>query len=226
MTTDRPHDLEPTDEELLAEIDAELAAEAAGRRRAPERVTGAVLLLGGAVSWVAALVLMIDKLFLLENPGAQLGCDINPFISCGDVMSTWQAATFGIPNMAIGLAGYAIMACIGSLLLSGAQLPRWFSWATLGGMTFAFGFIQFLAISAIFVIKALCPWCMLVWLMTAPMFFAVLARTIESGTWRAPAPLAAVLRHWVVLSIVWYALVVLAILGGFWRQWLYMVGLG
>lgn len=214
------------DEELLAEIDAELAAEDAARRRAPDRLTGAVLLIGGAVAWVAALVLLVDKLYLLQNPGARLGCDINPFISCGDVMSTWQAAAFGVPNMAIGLGGYAIMAAIGSLWLTGAQLPRWSSWATLGGMAFAFAFLQFLAVSAIFVIRALCPWCMLVWLVSAPMFFAVLARTVESGTWQAPPAVARVLRHWVVLSLAWYLLVVLAILAGFWRQWLYMVGLG
>src|SRR5690606_31830502 len=98
--------------------------------------------------------------------------------------------------------------------------------ATLGGMTFAFGFLQFLAVSAIFVIKALCPWCMLVWLVTAPMFFAVLARTVESGTWSVPPAASRVLRHWVVLTLAWYLLVILAILAGFWRQWLYMVGLG
>ena len=128
--------------------------------------------------------------------------------------------------MLVGLGGYAMMAAIGCLLVSGAVLPRWFRWATLGGMTFAFGFIQFLAISAIFVIKALCPWCMLVWLMTAPMFFSTLARTIEDGTWNAPPALARVLRHWVVLSLAWYALVIIAILGGFWRQWLFIIGIG
>ncbi|MBP2384154.1 vitamin K epoxide reductase family protein [Brachybacterium sacelli] len=216
---------EPTEAELLAEIDAELAAERSATQRAGARLTGAVLLIGGIIGWIAALALQIDKDYLLAHPGESLACDINPFISCGNVMMTWQASALGIPNQAIGLAGFGIMAAIGSLMLSGAHLPTWFRWARLGGMTFAFGYIHFLAISAIYLIRALCPWCMVIWAVTAPMFFANLAHQIESGDVRVPGLLGRVLRHWVLLSLAWYALVILAILAGFWRQWLAMAGL-
>lgn len=220
--SDVEHD---SDAELLAEVEAEIAAARAARRRAPARTTGLVLLIGGLVGWLAALTLMIDKEYLLENPGASLSCDINPFISCGNVMMTWQASALGLPNQAIGLAGFAIMGAIGALMISGTTLPRWFRWARLGGMTFAFGYIHFLAISAIFVIRALCPWCMVVWTVTAPMFFATLAHAIEAGDLRLPTPLARVLRHWVVLTLAWYLLVILVIAAGFWRQWLATFGL-
>ena len=202
-----PADSDADDAALLAEIDAELAAERKGRRRAGDRTVGAVLVVGGLAGWIAALALFMDKIFLLENPGAQLGCDINPFISCGTVMMTWQASALGIPNMAVGLGGFAIMGAIGALMLSRAALPRWFRWARLGGMTFAFALVHFLAVSAIFVIRALCPWCMVVWAATAPMFFASLASQVESGDLRVPAPLAGVLRRWVLLTIAWYLLV-------------------
>lgn len=223
-TSSAPDD-QATDAELLAEVEAELAAERAGRRHAPARTTGLVLLVGGIIGWLAALTLMIDKEYLLENPGASLSCDINPFISCGNVMMTWQASALGLPNQAIGLGGFAIMAAIGALMVSGTTLPRWFRWARLGGMTFAFGYIHFLAISAIFIIRALCPWCMVVWTVTAPMFFATLAHTVESGDLRLPAPIARVLRHWVVLTLCWYLLVIVTILAAFWRQWLATFGL-
>ncbi|UVY82801.1 vitamin K epoxide reductase family protein [Brachybacterium sp. NBEC-018] len=213
------------DAALLAEIDAELAAERASRPRASARTVGAVLLIGGLGGWIAALALFMDKIFLLENPGASLGCDINPFISCGTVMNTWQASALGIPNMAVGLGGFAIMGAIGALMLSGATLPGWFRWARLGGMTFAFALVHFLAVSAIFVIRALCPWCMVVWAVTAPMFFATLAHTVESGDLRLPAPLAAVLRRWVLLTIAWYLLVLLVIAAAFWNQWLATFGI-
>lgn len=209
---------------LRAEIDAELAAERAGRSRAGLRRTGAVLLIGGAVAWIAALTLLIDKLYLLQNPGASLACDVNPFISCGSVMMTWQASAFGIPNMAIGLGGFAIMGVLGALMLSGVRLPTWMRWARLGGMTFAFGFIHFLAFSAIFVIGALCPWCMVVWVCTAPMFFATLAHTLEDGDLPLPATLAGLLRHWVLLTLAWYLLVVVLIVLAFWAQWLAVLG--
>jgi uncharacterized membrane protein len=221
-----PDDAELSDDDLLAEIDAELAQERSTARRAGARLTGLVLLIGSLVGWISALALMIDKEYLLQNPGATLSCDVNPFISCGNVMMTWQASALGPPNQAIGLTGFAIMGAIGALMISGTRLPTWFRWARLGGMTFAFGYIHFLAISAIFVIRALCPWCMVIWTVTAPMFFASLAHSVESGDLRPPRPLATLLRHWVVLTIAWYALVVLVILAAFWRQWLRMAGLG
>ena len=224
--TDAPGATPDDDAVLLAEIDAELAAERSAKSRAPQMLTGLVLLIGGVIGWFASLELQVGKEFLLANPGGSLSCDVNPFISCGSVMMTWQSAALGIPNMAIGLGGFAIMAATGALTASGAVLPRWYRWARLGGMTFAFAYVHFLAISAIFLIRALCPWCMVIWTVTAPMFFVALARTIESGDLTVPQPLANVLRHWVVLTVLWYLLVVLTILVRFWKQWLVMFGLG
>lgn len=211
---------------LLAEIDAELAAERSAKSRAGQRLTGLVLLIGGLIGWIASLELQVGKEFLLANPGGSLACDVNPFISCGNVMMTWQSSALGIPNMAIGLAGFAIMGVIGALMISRAQLPSWFRWARLGGMTFAFGYVHFLAISTIFLIRALCPWCMVIWTVTAPMFFATLARTIENGDLRPPAPLANLLRRWVVLTLLWYLLVIVVIALAFRAQWLVMLGIG
>ena len=213
------------DAALLAEIDAEIAAERSARPRAGRRRTGLVLLLGGLIGWIASLQLQVGKEFLLANPGGSLSCDVNPFISCGNVMMTWQSSALGIPNMAIGLAGFAIMGAIGSLMVSGAQLPAWFRWARLGGMTFAFGYIHFLAISTIFVIGALCPWCLVIWTVTAPMFFATLARTVENGDLHLPGPLANLLRRWVVLTLAWYLLVIIVIVVTFWGQWMAVLGL-
>lgn len=210
---------------LLAEIDAELAAERSAKSRAGQRVTGLVLLIGAVIGWIASLELQVGKEFLLSNPGGSLACDVNPFISCGNVMMTWQSSALGIPNMAIGLAGFAIMGAIGALMVSGAQLPTWFRWARLGGMTFAFGYVHFLAISTIFVIGALCPWCMVIWTVTAPMFFATLARTIEGGDLRPSAPLANLLRRWAVLTLGWYLLVIVVIAVVFLDQWLVMLGI-
>ena len=224
--SEKPSENTADEAALRAEIDAELAAERATRPRASSRLTGLVLLLGGLVGWLAALELQVGKEFLLSNPGQSLACDVNPFISCGDVMMTWQSSALGIPNMAIGLGGFAIMGVAGALMLSGTALPTWFRWARLGGMTFAFGYVHFLAISAIFVIRALCPWCMVVWAVTAPMFFATLARTVEHGDLRLPAPLAGLLRRWVLLSAAWYLLVIVVIAAAFWRQWLVVLGIG
>src|SRR5699024_795079 len=63
---------------LLAEIDAELAAERSSTPRAGQRVTGLVLLIGALIGWIASLELQVGKEFLLSNPGESLACDVNP----------------------------------------------------------------------------------------------------------------------------------------------------
>ncbi len=222
---------EDLEQQMLAAIDAEIAAERASRRRAPARLTGAVLLVGAVIAWIASLALMIDKMHLLANPGGSLGCDINPFISCGSVMMTWQASAFGIPNMVLGLAGYAVMGTAGALLLGSVRLPRWFLGAQLAGIAFGFAFVHFLMLSAVFAIRALCPWCMVVWVATAPMFFVSLAFAVEermsgaAGGAVGSGGVSGLLRRWVLLTVCWYVLVALVILIAFWSQWMWMLGL-
>lgn len=212
---------EETDEALLAEIDAELAAERARSCRAPERVVGLVLLIGAVLGELASFELTLGKIQMLENPGQGLACDVNPFIGCSPFLDSWQGALFGPPNPMIGMVGYAIMGVIGAVWLSGGQLPRWVRHATLGGMAFAFAFITFLQISALFFLHGLCPWCLVAWVATGPMFFATLARHIESGD--LPGPRA--LRNWVPITLGWYALVIVAIALVFRVEWLTMAGL-
>ena len=129
MSENHRADAAQDDAQLLAEIDAELAAERSAKSRAGQRLTGLVLLLGGLVGWIASLELQLGKEILLENPDATLSCDVNPLISCGNVMMTWQSSALGVPNMAIGLGGFAIMGVIGALMASGTALPPWIRWA-------------------------------------------------------------------------------------------------
>lgn len=203
-------------------LDEEIRAELAARPKASARRTGLVLLLGSIAGWIASLALSMDKLLLLENPNASLACDINPLISCGTFIQTWQASAFGFPNMFLGLGGFAIMGAVGSLMLSQVRLPHWFRWATWGGVTFAFAFVLWLAFNALFAIHALCPWCLVVWAACAPMFFSVTAHLVEDGTFGLRGLGAKVLRAWVPLTLAWYAVVVLTAFFVFLPQWIAM----
>ncbi|WP_058234177.1 vitamin K epoxide reductase family protein [Devriesea agamarum] len=215
-------DLEtPDDDALRAEIDAEIRAR---HQRINPRVAGVILLIFSTISWVLALVLSIDKIRMLENPGTHLGCDINPFISCGSVMMTPEASIFGFPNMFLGLAGYAILGTAGLLLAAGANLPRWFERAILIGLVLAFGFVHFLIIDAVFIIHMLCPNCLGVWAATAPMFFVYLAYSVNSGLVPAGGVIRRLTSHWISLTVIWYALVLCLLFFGFLPSWLSMLG--
>lgn len=203
----------------LAQLDREIAEARSAAPKAPARTVGAVLLVGSVLGFVASFALIMDKFALLANPDAALACDINPFISCGTFLHTWQAATFGFPNMILGLAGYAIMGAVGSLYLSGTHVPRWFQWATFGGLAFAFAFILWLSGNALFAIHALCPWCLLAWAATPPMFFVYLTHLVETGAIKSRGQVRRVLRAWPLLSAAWYVLVIALIAVVFWGQW-------
>ncbi len=64
-----------------------------------------LLLITGVVGWLASGALVLEKLEVLKDPSHVTVCDVNPWISCGQVMQTWQSSVFGFPNMFIGHRG-------------------------------------------------------------------------------------------------------------------------
>lgn len=87
---------------------------------------GLRLTLAGGIGWLAAFVLLLEKLELLEDPNYVPSRSINPILSCGSVMRTDQAEAFGFPNPILGVVGFAIIATVGAATLAGATFARWF----------------------------------------------------------------------------------------------------
>jgi uncharacterized membrane protein len=129
-----------------------------------------LLTLGGAVGLWASTVLTVDKIKILEDPSYISNCDINSIFSCGEIVNTSQASIFGFPNTLIGISSFSVLITIGIILLSGVPLPRW----VLGGIVIGSGlstiFVTWLAYQSIFVIGALCAYCIVAWGMTLPIF--------------------------------------------------------
>ena len=136
-----------------------------------ERRLGLLLLVGGLVGFAAAFVLTVEKFWLLTNPFYVPSCTVNDVVSCGPVMSSPQAELFGFPNPLLGIAGFAVVAATGAALLGGARLAGWY-WAGLQvGVTAAAVFVSWLVVQSLFVIGALCPYCMVVWAVTYTLFW-------------------------------------------------------
>src|SRR5690625_4254443 len=85
-----------------------------------------ILLVTGVVGWVASAILVAERLALYRNPGHVTSCDVNPWVSCGRVMGTWQSELFGFPNPLIGIVAFAVVITTAMLLLSGAPAGRWY----------------------------------------------------------------------------------------------------
>ncbi|MFF9338584.1 MULTISPECIES: vitamin K epoxide reductase family protein [unclassified Streptomyces] len=151
------------------------------------RALGWLLVVTGAAGVLAAWVITIDKFKLLEDPGFQPGCSLNPVVSCGNIMKSEQAAVFGFPNPMLGLVTYGIVVAVGAGLLAGARYRGWFWLGLNGGTLFGVGFCTWLMQQSLYEINALCLWCCLAWTATITMFWYVTAHNVRTGVLPAPA---------------------------------------
>lgn len=182
-----------------------------------------ILLIGGIIGVLCAGALTIDKIEILKNPNAPLNCDISPIVACGPVINTPQASAFGFPNPLIGLVGFAIAATVGAGMLAKAVYRRWFWLSLEAGLLFAVGFITWLQFQTIFRINALCPFCMVVWVVTIPMFWYTTLYVIREGHLKMPARLKGIAtfaqRHHGDILIGWFLIIIGVILHHFWYYW-------
>lgn len=175
------------------------------------------VLIAGVVGLVAAATLTIEKIKLLENPAYVPSCSINPVLSCGSVMVTPQAAAFGFPNPLIGIAAFSIVVVTGVLVVANVALPQWY-WAGLAaGTLLGVVFIHWLIFESLYVIGALCPYCMVVWSVTIPLLVVVSSLALRPLAGNA---FARVLYQWRwSLVVLWFTALILLILVRFWSYW-------
>ena len=177
-----------------------------GRSPSP-RTVASVLLGTGIVGFVAAFVLSVEKIALLINPAYTPSCTINATVSCTSVMNSPQSALFGFPNPLLGIAGFAVLATTGAMLLAGGRLASWYRAGLQIGVTLGLVFVAWLIAQSLFVIEALCPYCMVVWLVTITAGWYVTLANLDHVRDRLPAGVVAVLdfarrNHVVVLALV------------------------
>lgn len=168
-----------------------------------------VLIVTGAIGWYAAFALTLDKLAVLENPQADLDCNLSVLVQCGVNLGSWQGSLLGFPNPLLGLGGFVAPMAVGVALLAGAALARWF-WITFNiGVLGAFALCLWLAYQSIFNLGTLCPWCMIVWAATIPMFWALTLANASAGRFGEWArPLGARLYSWVpAITVVGYLII-------------------
>jgi uncharacterized membrane protein len=185
-----------------------------------------ILTIGGLIGFVAAFELTLDKIQLLMDPNFVPNCNLSPLISCGSVIKTHQAAVAGFPNSLMGIFGFAIVVTIGMALLAGLeqrQLKRWFWLGLETGTILAVGLLTWLQYQSIFTIRALCPWCMVVWSITIPIFWYTTLMNLRTGVIATPVSLekfvAFLQRHHGDILFSWYAIIILIILNHFWYYW-------
>ena len=168
-----------------------------------------LLLITGVVGWLASGALVLEKLEVLKDPNYVTVCDVNPWISCGQVMQTWQSSLFGFPNMFIGIVAFAVVITTGMAMLAGATFARWYWLGLQAGVTLGFAFVIWLWSQALYSIHILCPFCMIVWAAMIPLFVWVTVRNVSHGVIRLPAGPTRVLADsgWIITALLYVAVI-------------------
>ena len=175
------------------------------------------VLIAGVLGLAASVTLTVEKIEILINPDYVPTCSLNPVLSCGSVMVTPQASVFGFPNSLIGIVSFTVVLVTGILSVAKVALPRWY-WTGLAiGSLLGTVFVHWLAWQSLYNIGALCPYCMVVWAVTIPLF--VVATSIAA----APSTSNSVVRvlhswRWSLVAL-WFTAVILLILVRFWDYW-------
>lgn len=188
-----------------------------------ERAMPWLLTIGGFIGLAMAFIITLEKLELLKNPAYTPSCDINPLINCGPVMASGQASAFGFPNPFIGLAAFAVLITIGMALFAGAKFKRWFWIGLQIGTTLGLAFVFWLFYQTVYQIGALCPYCMVVWVVVITLFVYTTLYNLRTGVIPTPKGwekfVAFLQRHHGDILLVWFLIIVGLILNHFWYYW-------
>lgn len=187
---------------------------------AREKPFGWFLLIVGVVGWIASALLVLERLTLYVNPDAKVSCDVNSWISCGDVMKTSQAAVFGFPNPFIGIVAFAVLMTTGVVMLAGASMARWYWLALQLGITAGFVMICWFFFQAVYVLAILCPYCMVVWAAMIPLFVWVTVRNMAHGVIPASAGVVKFLADWAWVIV---GLAYIGVLAAIFFKFMYLI---
>ena len=144
------------------------------------------MLVGALLSLLASFVLSVEAVELAANPNADLACSINIILNCATVGVHESAHMFGFPNSFLGLIAEPVVITVAIAGLAGVKFPRLFMFAAQVGYSIGFIFALVLFYISMFIIQALCPWCLLVTLTTTFVFFAMTRYNIRENNLYLP----------------------------------------
>jgi uncharacterized membrane protein len=177
------------------------------------------VLIAGVIGLVASMTLTVEKIEILLNPSYVPSCNINPVVSCGSVMTTSQASVLGFPNPLLGIIGFTVVMVTGLLATTKVPLPRWY-WAGLDvGVLIGAVFVHWLIFQSLYRIGALCPYCMVVWVVTVTLLVVVTSIVFRASLEGSNAAVCVLFQWRWSIAALWFTGVFLLIMVRFWNYW-------
>lgn len=145
---------------------------------------GWYLVIAALIGIYSSAMITIDRIRELKDPTFTAACDINSVIACSDVASSPQAEVLGFPNSIVGLIGFGVVAGVGVSIVARARLSPWLWFCLELGSLLAVISVHWFVHAAVFELRALCLYCMCVWVVTVPLFVYITAFNL--GTFGPP----------------------------------------
>jgi uncharacterized membrane protein len=158
---------------------AELERDGAWAHGAAPRRFGIAVVVLASFGLLASFALILERIAVLADPSHVPSCSFNALVSCTEAMESTQGALFGFPNPLIGVMAFPVVIATGAALIGGARLARWYWIGLQVGVVLALVFVHFLIYTSLYVLGALCPYCMVVWAVTIPLFVMVTQRNLR-----------------------------------------------
>ena len=163
----------------------------------PSRALAVFWVFAGLLGWAVSFLLYLEYVGQLSGADALVSCQLSVVVTCGPNLLSPGGNLLGFSNAIIGIVlftgpVYAAASARGS---SGGQ-RLWFWRVYQGFLTAAFVFVHVLAYRSIFEYGSLCPWCMIVWLVTIPLFWVTAGWTLDAGVWGRGMRVGSWLRSW------------------------------
>ncbi|MEE3750355.1 vitamin K epoxide reductase family protein [Mycobacterium intracellulare] len=178
------------------------------------------LLIAGVIGLVASMTLTVEKIDILLDPSYVPSCNINPILSCGSVMMTPQASLLGFPNPLLGLVAFTVVIVTGLLALAKVALPQWYWLGLTAGVLNGAVFVHWLIFQSLYRIGALCPYCMVVWVITMSLLVVVASIAYRPALQARPSGPAWVVYQWRwSIAALWFTAVFLLCMARFWDYW-------
>lgn len=165
-----------------------------------------LILLASLAALIVSFALSAETLQMARHPGQILSCDLNAKVSCSTVAQSWQSefislAGLSFPNAFFGIAAESVFVTVAVIGLSRIVMPRWFALCTWLGSAAALLYSYWLFTQSLYVINALCPWCLGLMFATTIQFMACSHATVTVQNLPSQGFLAAKLKTYYRLNI-------------------------
>ncbi|MBZ4486794.1 Vitamin K epoxide reductase [Microbacterium sp. cx-55] len=154
------------------------------RTASPARATAIFWIVAGLIGEAVSFLLYLEYVGQLTGADAIVSCQLSVIVTCGPNLLSPGGNLLGFSNSIIGIVMFLgpVYAGVSALAASGGH-RLWFWRVYQCFLAAGFALVHLFAYRSIFEYGSLCPWCMIVWLVTVPLFWVTLGWTLRAGVW-------------------------------------------